>query len=241
LSNFAHVSLDLMLPWQIRQSMARRAVAWIPLGTIEWHCEHLPVGLDALTAHGLCLRAADRDGGVALPPLHYGTGGGHGTYPWTVMMPEATEIAAEIAFTLKRLQDFGVKLAVIFTGHFADTQLAMIDRIAADWAAAGNAMKVLATSVSRIEGLAIKPDHAGIFETTLLHALHPNLVQLDRLPSLTEQPLATDDWAESRHETAHPIWGVFGPDPRGFDPGAADRLLANAVSWLVAKAREALP
>jgi creatinine amidohydrolase len=238
---FAHVAFELLLPWQIRDRLARRPVAWIPLGTYEWHCEHLPVGLDALTAHGLCLRAADRDGGVALPALHYGTGGGHGSYPWTVMMPEPDEIAAEIDFTLQRLEDFGVKLAVIFSGHFADTQLAMIDAVAAGWNGGDNAMKVLATAVNRIEGLAIKPDHAGLFETTLLYALHPGLVQLDRLPSLAEKPLATDDWSESRHDPAHPVWGVFGPDPRALEPSAAPPLLEASVAWLVGQARQALP
>ena len=87
----------------------------------------------------------------------------------------------------------------------------------------------------RIEGLAIAPDHAGVFETTLLYALHPQLVQMDRLPSLAKAPLATDDWAESRHNAKHPIWGVFGPDPRQFDPAQAPILLTRCVDWLVAQ------
>ena len=236
------VHAELMLPWQLRAAMAARPVVYIPLGTVEWHCEHLPVGLDALTAHGLCLGAATEDGGVVLPPLHYGTGGGHGAYPWTIMLETDHEIAAALVKTFARLQDFGCRLAVLFSGHFADTQLAMIDRLATEWNAGGHAMKVFSTAVNRIEGLTIPPDHAGVFETTLLYALHPQLMQLDRLPSLADAPLAHDDvWEAGRHDPAHPIWGVVGPDPRRFDPRAAAPLLAGCVDWLARQVRTQLP
>lgn len=235
------VCAELMLPWQLRAAMAARPVVYIPLGAIEWHCEHLPVGLDALTAHGICLGAAAKDGGIVLPPLHYGTGGGHGAYPWTIMLETDREIAAALEKTFTRLQDFGCRLAVLFSGHFADTQLAMIDRLATEWNAAGHVMSVSATAVNRIEGLPIPADHAGVFETTLLYALHPHLVQLDRLSSLADAPLAEDDvWEAGRHDPAHPIWGVVGPDPRRFDPSAAEPVLAGCVDWLVAQSRQLL-
>ena len=44
----------------------------VPVGTIEWHGHHNPLGLDALKAHALCVRAAEQCGGVAMPPLWYG-------------------------------------------------------------------------------------------------------------------------------------------------------------------------
>jgi creatinine amidohydrolase len=235
------VRAELMLPWQLRAAMAARPVVYIPLGTLEWHCEHLPVGLDALTAHGICLGAAAKGGGIVLPPLHYGTGGGHGAYPWTIMLETDREIAAALAKTFTRLQDFGCRLAVLFSGHFADTQLLMIDRLATEWNGRGHAMTVLATAVNRIEDLLIPPDHAGIFETTLLYALYPHLVQLDRLPPLADAPLAEGDvWETGRHDPAHPIWGVVGPDPRRFDSAAAAPLLTSSVDWLVAQSRQRL-
>jgi creatinine amidohydrolase len=51
---------------------------------------------------------------------------------------------------------------------------------------------------------------------------------------LTNAPLTTDDWGETRHEPNHPVFGVFGPDPRSFDPSRAAKLLAVAVDWLAA-------
>jgi len=233
---------ELLLPYQLRERIAARPVAYLPLGTIEWHCEHLPVGLDALTAHGLSLASAGRDGGIVLPPLFFGTGGGHSSYPFTVMMDDEREIAALLRKSLSRLQDFGLRLAVLLSGNFADTQLAMIDRIAADWNRNLGPLQVLATAVNRIEGLPIGPDHAGLFETTLLSALQPELVRIDRLPAMSEAPLppGDGDFSPTRHDPRHPIWGVFGPDPRRFDPATAAGLLSSSANWLVGEVRKAL-
>jgi creatinine amidohydrolase len=231
--------LELLRPHEIRDALGVRPVVYLPLGTIEWHCEHLPVGLDALTAHGVCLRAASRDGGLVYPPLYYGTGGGHGHYPWTVMMPGDAELAALLEQTLARLQDFGVRLAMLFSGHFADGQLAMIDAIARNWAERAGPMRVFATAVNRIEGLAFGPDHAGLFETTLLAGLHPQCVDLGRLPSLRDAPLADGDvWEAGRHDPKHPLWGVVGPDPRHFEAKVAPVLVDACAAWLADRARQ---
>jgi len=61
-----------MLPHEI---VARRKVfpaAFIALGGLEWHGEHLAVGNDALKAEKLCELAAARSGGFAFPTLWYG-------------------------------------------------------------------------------------------------------------------------------------------------------------------------
>lgn len=234
MSDFNQHRFELLLPWQLRDIIANSPIAYIPIGTFEWHCEHLPIGLDALTAHGLCLRAAPKTGGVVLPALHYGTGGGHGDYPFTIMMSKPDEIEAQLSFTISRLETFGFKKIIVVSGHFPDEQLDMIDRLAAKHSQPN--FTVFAIAVNRIEGLDIPPDHAGVFETTLLYAMHPNLVQMDRLSSLANVPLTSDDWAESRHNPKHPVFGVVGPDPRSFQPIRAATLLGAAVDWLVKQA-----
>lgn len=228
---------ERMLPWQLRAELAKRPVVYVPLGTYEWHGEHLPVGLDSLTSHGLCLRAAERDGGIVLPPLYYGTGGGHGDYPWSMLMPQPQDIETQLAFTLAKLRTFGVKLVVMFSGHFPPEQLDMIDRLAA--AHNSEKMKIVAYAVNRMEGLSMGPDHAALFETSLLHAMHPDLVQIDKLTPLQTHPLPPDEnpFGEARHNPDHPLWGVFGPDPRAFKPEDAKVLLEDSVRWLVETVR----
>lgn len=219
--------IECLRPAQIAAALAERSLVWLPLGTIEWHCHHLPVGLDALTAHGLCLRAAEAAGGLVWPALYYGTGGDHGAFPWTVMMPDDSAITALLEHTLRRLADLGVAEAVLFSGHFAEAQLAMIDRIAAAWNAGGRAPVVRALAVNRAAIPGFPPDHAGLFETTLLDALAPGLSDT---PGLGQAPDAPE-----RFDPASPLWGIVGADPRRAPPLAGAALVAAIVRWICAE------
>jgi creatinine amidohydrolase len=244
MNDFHRVRAELLLPHELEAAVASCPVAYLPLGSLEFHAAHLPIGLDALSAHGICLRAASRAGGIVLPPLYQGTGGGHSNYPWTIMMKSSGEIRALIWQSLERLQDFGFEVAVLFTGHFADEQLAMIDEIGRAWKSENaNAMRALSLGVSQCAGSPVEPDHAGLFETSLLAAMWPGLPQIDRLPPLDDNP-AVDPGGDSRgahrHDPSHPLWGVFGPDPRGYQPGQAQDLLESLVSWLADVANDSL-
>jgi creatinine amidohydrolase len=230
--SFNHCRLDQLLPYQIRERLAANPTMFIPLGTIEWHSEHLPVGLDALTAEGLCLRVADKVGGLVYPVLHYGTGGGHGSYPWTVMLQTPDELTAALRFTFKRLNDFGVEKVLLFSGHFPDEQLGMIDNLAVEWNMGGAKLRVIASAVNRIPGLDFAPDHAGLFETTLLYGLHPDLVDEARLPAKNPGGSEADPFGPQRHDPDHPLWGIFGPDPRGFEKAKAGPLVDAIVAHL---------
>jgi creatinine amidohydrolase len=229
------VQIEMLRPSEINEALTCESTVYIPLGTIEWHCRHLPVGLDGLTAHGVCIRAALDHGGLVYPPLFFGTGGGHGDYPWTVMMPDSGAIVAMVNAALTRLADFGVQRAIVFTGHFADEQLAMVDEIAAEWNERSTSMRVVATGINRAEGLAIAPDHAGVFETTMLHALWPDRVDLGELNPIDPEQPATDNFADTRHDHEHDLWGVFGPDPRQFNPALGPELLSATANWLAAQ------
>jgi creatinine amidohydrolase/Fe(II)-dependent formamide hydrolase-like protein len=61
-----------MLPHEIVARRERFPAAFVGLGGLEWHGEHLAVGNDALKAESLCELAAARSGGFALPTLWYG-------------------------------------------------------------------------------------------------------------------------------------------------------------------------
>lgn len=228
--------LELLRPGQISEEMARCARIWIPLGTIEYHSRHLPVGLDGLQAHGLCLDAADLVGGLVYPPLWWGTGGGHGAYPWTVMMPGAEEIASILRFTLTRLMQLGVRQVVLFTGHFADEQLAMIRDVAIQWNAAGGPMTALALGVNGNPGAPLPPDHAGRFETTLLAAYHPTRVDLSLLPPARPEEEQEDPFGPQRHDATHSLHGIFGADPRAYSAADAPVLRQAMARWLADQA-----
>ena len=225
---------ELLLPSEIRSALAERSVVDVPLGAFEWHGEHLPVGLDGLTAHDLCLAAARRDGGLVLPPLYYGTGGEHGAYPWTIMVEEA-DLRPLLQRTLARLESFGVGPAVLFSGHFAGAQLKVLGDLEAEWRGRHLRVRGLAVSMPRLQ---IAPDHAALFETTLLNALRPDRVHLELLPPLRTAPAMDpggDATGAQRHVPSHPLYGIFGPDPRSLDPAAAVPLRDALVDWLLSE------
>src|SRR5260370_37992881 len=114
------VEAEFMLPHELSAAGAPCPVAYLPLGSLEFHAAHLPIGLDALSAHGICVRAASRAGGIVLPPLHYGTGGGHIKYPWTIMMTSPDEIRTPLPQSLQRAQEIGFQIPLLFVRDFAD-------------------------------------------------------------------------------------------------------------------------
>jgi creatinine amidohydrolase/Fe(II)-dependent formamide hydrolase-like protein len=66
------VRYEEMLPHEIVVRRKKFPAAFMGLGGLEWHSEHLAVGNDALKAEMLCELAASRSGGFAFPTLWYG-------------------------------------------------------------------------------------------------------------------------------------------------------------------------
>jgi len=68
------VQMQFMRPGQLEQAARRFPVAYVPFGCIEWHGKHLPLGTDALKAHGILVKCAERYGGVVFPPVYFHSG-----------------------------------------------------------------------------------------------------------------------------------------------------------------------
>ncbi len=59
-------------PDQVRARRDACPVAYIPIGTLEWHGLHNPFGADTLQAEGLAALCARKGGGLVFPSLYYG-------------------------------------------------------------------------------------------------------------------------------------------------------------------------
>jgi creatinine amidohydrolase len=66
------VRYHMLRPEQIVERRTACPIAYIPIGTIEWHGLHNPVGADTLQAEALAIICAEKGGGLAFPPLYYG-------------------------------------------------------------------------------------------------------------------------------------------------------------------------
>ena len=67
MQNNVEVRYERLRPAQIVARREACPVAYLPIGTIEWHGEHNPVGLDTLKMHALLVHVRARDRRAGLP------------------------------------------------------------------------------------------------------------------------------------------------------------------------------
>ncbi|MEZ5478674.1 MAG: creatininase family protein [Thiolinea sp.] len=242
--SFEQVRIELKRPGEIRAALAACPVVYMPLGTYEYHQEHLPIGLDALTAQGICLTAAAEQGGLVCPPLYYGADGDHADMPFTVMMPTVEQIEALLEKSIQRFAESGVRLLVLLSGHFAPAQVKMVEDLAARWNASDSRMKVLGLAMNMGKDIPMKPDHAGMFETTLLGAFWHERIDMTQLPPLQaveDVDKGQSSYGRQRLDPAHPLYGIIGADPRHYDPAQCEALLGAMMRWFNAEVAAAYP
>lgn len=198
------VRLERLLPAEISAALARAPVAWVPLGALEYHADHLPVGTDGITAHGVLMAAAERLGGVVLPWSYLTMG--TLALPWSFRYDPAL-VAGALHQTLRQLPDNGVRLAVVLTGHAPLDLIHLIKRVCAEVEAESLGLRAMGLCYLELNaalgtGLGtawpVAVDHASTMETSWVAALEPGLVATDRLPG----------------DSASSILGVYGPNPR---------------------------
>ena len=96
----------------------RDPIALGPIGAIEPHGPHAPLGTDTLISVGMCERAAARlDNAVVLPPLHFGVTRYGAAFADAIGISEATlrAVVLDVATALDRQ---GFRRLVIVNNHF---------------------------------------------------------------------------------------------------------------------------
>ncbi len=66
------VLYEELCPRDFQKRVKECPVAYLPLGTLEWHGPHLPLGADGIQSQELFVRVAQQAGGVVLPKLFLG-------------------------------------------------------------------------------------------------------------------------------------------------------------------------
>lgn len=212
-----------LTPQEFRDRLAAAPIAYLPLGTLEWHGEHLPLGSDGLQSYYFFIGLAHQVGGIVLPMLFLGPDcveevDGKELYGMDTLgegMPEGRRYKNQqlagsaywvpeetfrtiIEATLKQIKRAGFKI-VVAHGHGPSTSF--FQKNAADWKQKfGLETFVCWGSEYDSQGKGIMVDHAAMNETSLVMAFRPELVRMDRLPK------APDSW---------PV-GVGGRAPRKF-------------------------
>lgn len=214
------VLYEELTPTEFRDRLAEAPVAYLPLGTIEWHGEHLPLGSDGLQSKEFFIMLAREAGGIVYPMLFMGPDrkeivNEQELYGMDIYMGDE---ASEKAYSSQKLdgssywiekEDFNIMMEAILKqvsrsgfkvlvahGHGPSTGF-LIDQTEAWEEKYG--LKILHCWGHRDEeGMGIMVDHAAMNETSLIMALRPDLVKMEYLPADTSK------W---------PV-GVGGKDPR---------------------------
>jgi creatinine amidohydrolase len=66
------VLYEELKPYEFRRRLQEAPIAYLPLGTIEWHGEHMPLGADGIQSQYLFELIAAEVGGIVLPKLFLG-------------------------------------------------------------------------------------------------------------------------------------------------------------------------
>jgi len=154
----------------------------LPVGSIERHGLHLPLGTDTYTVIYIAERVAERVGAVILPPIWYGVCTAMRRHKGTIDISPET-LSRLVVEVLREANRNGARLAVIINGHGGNTQaLHYAARVASRQADIAVAVvdwwRDVAEDTRR--RLFEKPGHAGEDETSAMLAIKPELVDMRR-------------------------------------------------------------
>jgi creatinine amidohydrolase len=226
----ARVRFAELLPHEFRRRLKERPIAYLPLGTVEWHGEHLPLGSDAIQSEGLMMECARQLGGIVMPPLFLGpdrakTADQDGMlvgmdYADSTIPPRQLDGSCYwvsrgfhllmIDAILTQIKRAGFQ-AVFADGH-GPSRWSWVDNLPEREALFG--LKLFGVTKGIDQAWRSQVDHAARNETSLMMHLRPDLVDLSQLPP------------------SRSIWpqGVAGEDPRDATAEYGKECLQSSVN-----------
>ena len=183
-----------------RRVQQENPVIFIPVGALEQHGPHLPLGVDALLSTAVARAVAQRVGGLVTAPINYGyksqarCGGGQ-CFPGTTSL-DAASLMGMVCDLSRELVRHGARRLVVVNGHY-ENQWFLIEGI--ELALRELRRDAPDLRVMRLEywdfcgedvlgpmfpdgfpGFAL--EHAALIETSLMLHVHPELVHMEHLP-----------------------------------------------------------
>ena len=172
---------------------------FLPVGALEQHGPHLPLGTDGLLSAAVAAAAAEKVGGLVAPTLSYGyksqpkCGGGQHFCGTTSV--DASTLIGSVRDAVREFGRHGAQRLVVCNGHY-ENQWFLIEGIDLGLRDLGPGTQL---QVMRLEywdflteatlasvfpngfpGFAL--EHAAVMETSMMLHYHPSLVRMDLIP-----------------------------------------------------------
>lgn len=189
------------LPWPKLEALARAgSYALLPVGSTEAHGPHLPLNVDVLIAEEVCRRvsarlAARNLSSVIFPAVAYGLTDFAAAFSGTLSLsaPTAQALIAEVLSAIAR---HGFKRIGVFNHHLEPAHFALVHQAAARALTETGAQIAVPDHRKKPTGPRLGHEfthggsHAGRYETSLMLAAAPSLVNETERAALPE--LAVD-------------------------------------------------
>lgn len=221
------------LTWPEFADRIGRSVVVIPVGSVEQHGPHLPLGVDAFIPYHLGLRLAARLPVLVTPPIWYAgpsdpVSGGGQRFPGTLALQGTTliELTADV---LREFLRQGARCLALLNGHFENTAfLAEASRRVLPLDDSSGRKIVIINWWEHVPDEVLQRlfpegfpgwevEHASLTETSLMQALLPELVHVDRLPT---------NAVRGRRAPRHKVF----PEPAGLVPPSGILYTASGAS-----------
>ncbi len=211
------VQMQFMRPGQLEEAARKFPVVYVPFGLIEWHGRHLPLGNDALKAHGVLVKCAEKFGGVVYPPVYF-----HAGFNRQHLVPVLTDLFG-------RLKRTGFRVIIGVSGHNIREQIDMMSEALKPVVADGTVAGIGLWEMTLSRCAESDSDHAAKWETSNMMFFYPHLVDMKELG---DGPLNLD---------MKPPSGIGGLDPRKHaTPQVGERNVELAAEAIGKKAQELL-
>ncbi len=176
---------DLTMP-EFEAARERSRTVILPVGSLEEHGPHLPLGTDMFHALEVARRLAQVQPVVVAPPLFYGVCRSTREHPGTVSLAGDT-LRALVLDLGREFYRQGLRRLVILSGHAGGTHMAALLEAGEALLAGLPELRVAVVNVLDLlrEVLTANPQlvhtrgdaHAGEVETALMLAAYPHLVK----------------------------------------------------------------
>jgi creatinine amidohydrolase len=194
--------LDELSTKEAAQAAKNGKVIIFPVGSIEEHGNHLPLGTDNIQPEYIAVEVAKKTGCLIAPPFRYGICNSTRNYPGTLTVQFSTlyRVAFDVLSELVRSNFCRI---IVMSGHAGSSHMVAL-KMAAQEIVTKNAGKVRVMVLSDFdfaeeltEEYAKSGDgHAGTIETSRIMAIKPELIKCKG---------AADKWRIPRFEViTHP-------------------------------------
>ena len=188
-------------PKDVARIVTKTPLIIIPIGTVEWHADHLPLGVDSLLSLAICDEISSRTGCIVAPLLSCGIcrdlqpeRGYFGTVD-TIREQTLSNLVADL---LQGYEKMGFRKAILFSGHFETEHFAAItEGIKQVSSIQGTFLTALDFLKDKLQDLGdvtlswpYAGDHAAEWETSLMLDFYPGLVHMEKAPETIELDMA---------------------------------------------------